>query len=351
VINCLNGELWIGSEGTVELRKHAATSYLRSCLDVIYDPFAECPRYDEALKQIFGKAKPSRKGMVRHWNDFVGYLIQSGREIPVVAILKGGGSNGKTVLMKTVIELLGDNLVSAQRIESLENQFAMGNLLGKQLLIDDDVRAGVRLPDGQLKKISEAKKVTGEHKHGKQFNFTVRALPVLLCNNVPSLADVSLGMRRRLMVIPFDRTFADREQDADLFAGIWRTEMPGVLNRAIEGLRRVIGRGMRFRHPAAVKAAKHTWLIEANPLPAFIEECCTRNPKASCLLADFYMRYTNWAVAKGFTRLQQAASLGRNVQNLGFVMTKRNKGQTILGLSFSKSEIFFQESDARPTPP
>ena len=332
VINCSNGELWINSDGSVELRKHEAKSYLRHCLTVAYDPAAKCPRYDKALKEIFGKAAPTSKGMDRHWNELFGYMIQHRREIPMVTILKGGGDNGKTVLMQTVLKLLGENLVSAQRIESLENQFAIGNLLGKLLLLDDDVKAGIRLPDGQLKKISEAKTVTGEHKHGPQFNFTITSLPVLLCNNVPSLADVSHGMRRRLMVIPFDRTFAEEEKDDQLFKTIWSDEMSGVLNRALKGFQRVLARRMRFKAPKAVIAAKAAWLAEANPLPAFLKECCVPEPSASYLLSDFYAAYTAWSQAKGYTRTQQSGSVARNLGLLGFEMKKRNRGQTILGL-------------------
>lgn len=55
----------------------------------------------------------------------------------------------------------------------------MGSLFGKYLLVDDDVRAGARLPDGILKTISEAKEVTGELKFGPAFNFVVRTVPVL----------------------------------------------------------------------------------------------------------------------------------------------------------------------------
>ncbi|WP_247540882.1 phage/plasmid primase, P4 family [Bradyrhizobium sp. 168] len=332
VINCSNGELWINTNGSVELRKHEAKSYLRHCLNVAYDPTAKCPRYDKALKEIFSKAAPTYRGLDRHWNELFGYMIQHRREIATVVILKGGGDNGKTVLMQTVLRLLGDNLVSAQRIESLETQFATGSLLGKLLLLDDDVKAGIRLPDGQLKKISEAKTVTGEHKHGPQFNFTIRSLPVLLCNNVPSLADVSFGMRRRLMVIPFDRTFTEEEKDDELFTTIWSEEMSGVLNRAIKGLQRVLARGMRFKQPKAVTAAKDAWLAEANPLPAFLNESCVREPSASYLLSDFYAAYTAWSQAKGYTRTQQSGSVARNLVLLGFEMKKRNRGQTILGL-------------------
>jgi len=42
-------------------------------------------------------------------------------------------------------------------------------------------------------------------------------------------------MRRRLMVIPFDRTFSEADKDPDLFDRILATELPGVLNRALEG--------------------------------------------------------------------------------------------------------------------
>ena len=205
VINCANGELWIADDGTLELRPHRPESYLRDCIDVAYDPEAKCPTYDKAVRQIFAKAE-NPNSMARHWNEIVGYIIQPRRNISVILALLGGGDNGKTVLIQTVIRLLGNDLVCARRVEDLEkSRFAVGGLFGKRLFVDDDVKAGARLPDGMLKTISEAKTVTGELKYHSDFNFVVRAVPVLLCNNIPSLADLSHGMRRRLMVIPFNR--------------------------------------------------------------------------------------------------------------------------------------------------
>ena len=233
VINCANGELWIGEDGEFRLRSHQPNTYLRHCLDVEYDPQAECPEYDRAVRGIFSAAHDPEE-MVRHWNELAGYLIQSRRNIPLVIILLGHGNNGKTKLLETVTRLLGPELVYARRVDELEkNRFTMGSLFGKYLLVDDDVRAGARLPDGILKTISEAKVVTGELKYGADFNFVVRAVPVLLCNNVPSLADLSHGMQRRLMVVPFDRTFTGEDCDRFLFDRIWKTELPGVLNRAV----------------------------------------------------------------------------------------------------------------------
>lgn len=333
VINCTNGEIWIAEDGNIELRRHRPDSYLRHCLDVAYEDTAKCPEYDRAVQGIFASAdKPGE--LVRHWNEFVGYVIQPRRHIPVIMILLGGGDNGKTVLIRTLIRLLGTSLVEAQRVDNLEkNRFAMGSLFGKLLYVDDDVRAGARLPDGILKTISEAKEVTGEEKYKPPFNFTVRTVPVLLCNNIPSLADLSHGMLRRLQVIPFDRTFTDDDKDTTLFDRIWTNELPGVLNRALRGYRRLIQRKSNFSLPDTVKKATTSWMGQANPLPAFIEERCVKGVSERHWMQDLYAAYTAWAQQAGYTLIQSKPSFSRNLEHLGFRCSHGNRGQRIHGLA------------------
>jgi putative DNA primase/helicase len=333
VINCRNGELWILEDGRVELREHRPSSYLRHSLELEYNPKARCPRYDAAVLAIFAKASDP-EAMVALWNDLVGHAIRPDRSIPLILILLGSGRNGKSMLVQTLFQLLGDELVCATRIEDLDkSRFAIGNLLGKRVLIDDDVRAGIRLPDGELKKISEAKLVTGEPKYGKPFNFVVRTLPILLCNNVPSLADLSRGMQDRLMVIPFDRTFTETERDPTLFPTIWKEEMSGVLNRALEGLRQLVQRRNRFEQPEDVVSAKQRLLVHANPLPAFLKEGCVKDPARSCLMRDFYLAYRRWAEQSGITLTQQQSKVRTNLEHFDFKMKRSNKGLKIVGLA------------------
>jgi P4 family phage/plasmid primase-like protien len=331
VINCINGELWLTADGGIELRPHQPRSFLRHCLGVAYDPAARCPEYDRALRGIFGGAKKP-EALIRHWHELVGYIIQQRRHLPIIPILFGRGDNGKTKLMHTVMQLLGPGLVHAQRIEDLDkSRFAMGSLFGKFLFVDDDVRAGARLPDGILKTVSEAKEVTGELKFGPTFNFVVRAVPVLLCNNIPSLADLSHGMLRRLMVIPFDRIFTDMDKDPELFDRIVANELAGVLNRALEGYRRLLVRGT-FKLPTAVKNATARWLRHANPLPAFIEACCDKQPEAECRLADFYAAYAEWGRQMGYTLTQSQQTVSFDLQHLGFAATTTSRGRVFVGL-------------------
>ena len=330
VINCANGELWILPGGKLDLQPHRANSHLRDCLSINYDPDAECPRYDEAVLQIFSKASDPKK-MVRHWHELCGFFLAPRRTEPKIVVLRGTGSNGKTKLMGTVAKVMGEDLVAYFRVESLENnRFAIGSLLGKKLMVDDDVGAGTRLPDGELKKISEPKPLTGERKHGAQFNFVIRTVPVLLCNNVPSVADLTEGMQRRLMVIPFDQSFKNSANPV-LFPEIWTHELPGILNRFLKGLRRLSKRG-RFKEPTDVREATAKLLRDANPLPGFLDDRCSRDPQASCLMRDLYKAYCDWCTEMGITKTQQQPNVRRNLVHLGYKEGHGNKGNKVYGL-------------------
>ena len=266
IINVANGELWIRADGSVERRPHDPASGLRYCLDVVYDPNATCPHYDCALTEIFSvSATPA--ALVAFWNEFCGYTLQPSRPDARIFVGWGAGNDGKSALTGLLVSLLSGDRVAAMPVGKLaSNRFMLGHLADKAMLLDDDVAVGTILADGLLKTVSEAKVVTGEPKNRDAFEFQVRAVPVLLCNAVPHLRDTSNGFRRRLIVIPFDRSFKADEADRTLFSRIKATELSGVLNRALEGLQRVARRGWRFDPSETVVQATDAWWAAATRL-------------------------------------------------------------------------------------
>jgi putative DNA primase/helicase len=223
----------------------------------------------------------------------------------VIIIFYGSGANAKTRLVATIQLLVSPEAVYATRIEDLDkNRFAIGNLAGKRLFIDDDVQAGTKLPDGILKKISERKVLTGERKFGPMFNFVCRAVPVLIANDVPSLPDTMYGMVRRLQIIPMTRRFTAKERDPALFDRIWATEFPGIAAKAVRGWMRLQRRG-KFKLPREMRAMRQEWLAHANPLRAFVAECIERDRDATAGYQAVYEAYQNYCARSGITRVQQ----------------------------------------------
>ena len=330
VVNVLNGELWLRDDGTVEARPHDPATGMRHVLNVSYMPDALCPEYDAAVRRIFENADYPQT-LIAFFEELMGHAIQLRRDIALIVVMTGGGNNGKTSLIRVLVELVGPDFVHSGRVDDLDERFAVGSLFGKLLFVDDDVKAGAKLPDGALKKISEAKRLTGEHKFKPAFSFVNRAFPIMLCNNPPSLADLSYGMMRRLHVIPFDRTFAETEIDRHLFDRIIQNELSGVLNRALEGWKR-LKRRARFTRSPDMQRARDDLLAHANPLRGFIDECCEADPKRKVTLQAFYDAYREWAARSGYSMTQVKSTVKRNLQHEGYPIKKHGEGLVVIGL-------------------
>lgn len=333
VINFLNGELWLASDGSTEFKPHDAKSYLRHVINANYDPNAQCPLYEKTIGEIFSKASDP-EAVTDFWHDLCGYALQPSRRIAAIVVCQGGGGNGKTKLMETLVRAVGQDSVIAMPVQDLDkSRFVSASMFGKYILLDDDVKAGTRLADGALKRLSEQKTMTGEHKFGPPFTFTSRVLPVLLCNNPPSLADLSYGMQRRLIVIPFERSFRDRAADTGLFERIWNSEMSGIVNLYLQGLSRVAARGWQFDIPDAVKVSTKKFIRSANPLPDFLATKCIKDSGKSFQVKALYDAFVAWCSSNGISYAQQLASFKRNLESLGYTVKRKNVGDTVFGLT------------------
>lgn len=328
VINCLNGELWFDSSGNTTLKPHRPESYLKHCLNVEYSPLAVSPVFDRAVLDIFS----GNEDMVRHFMELAGYICQPWRKLPIIVLLYGHGSNGKSSLMGVVQKVLGRKMIMSDRISKMEdNPFKIGGLDGKLLLLDDDVDEGSCLEDGFLKKISEEKLMTGQHKHKPLFEFICRAVPVMLANNYPAIKDLSHGVQRRIIIIPFLRQFKKEEIKVGLFDQIWEQEASGILNRFVEGFQRLRQR-TQFQEPEACVRARSEWLRRGNILPTFIEECCEVGDGFVQALGGFYVVFREHCSENGIRYVPSQGTIGDRLEKLGYAVTNLNGKKHVRGI-------------------
>lgn len=331
VINCLNGELWFDDDNKTSFKPHKPESYLRTCLNVNYDPAAKSPRFDAATLEIFGTSSNPEE-MARHFMELVGYICQHWRKLAIIVLLYGGGSNGKTSLMSIVERLLGEHAIMSDRISEIENHaFKVGALAGKLMLIDDDVDAGTCLPDGFLKKISEEKTMTGQHKYGPPFDFKCRAVPVMLANHYPSLKDITEGIRRRIQVVPFTRTFTKSQIIPGLFDEIWKEESSGILNQAIAGFQRLRKRG-NFNEPDDCARARMEWLVRSNVFVTFVEEICKKGAERKQPVRDFYENFREYCRETGVVHVPTLQGVKQRLESMGYDISSLDGYPVVRGL-------------------
>jgi P4 family phage/plasmid primase-like protien len=349
VINCLNGELWFDARGKVTFKPHRAESYLRHCTQAEYNPTASSPNYDAAMLGIFrNSSNPS--DMYRHAMELLGYLCQPWRKHAIIVLLYGGGHNGKTSLTTITTHLLGQSSIMACRVSDIEKSaFKIGALANKLILLDDDVDAGTLLPDGFLKKISEEKMMTGEHKHRDPFEFICRAVPVMLGNDYPSIKDVSFGMERRLHVVPFARRFTPQEAKVGLFDTLWQEEASGILNQVIAGFQRLKQRG-KFLEPEDCLKAKKEWLVRSNALATFIADMCEEGETVKQRMDEFYVAFSQYCQSAGIRNVPTRPGIRKRLEGMGYGFGMLDGYDVVKGL-YAYKDTGLRESAIRFTLP
>ena len=346
IINCLNGELWLNSKGEYKFKKHKAESHLINVSNVKFNPKATCPKYEAVLRETFKKL-PDCEDVMRHFYEIIGYILHPEKRPAQFFLFRGHGSDGKTTQMKIISALLGDAVLP----ESIE-RFATGNfadshatssLVGKLLVYDDDLGKNFTLPDGTMKKLAEDGLITANPKGAQPFTFTKICTVVMCCNGVPKTKDMSRGIRRRAQVVPFTRGFGYDDGDNDntinlnIADEIIETELPGILNKALEGLKRLKQRGY-FKEPRSCREAKDSWLDAANPVAGFIRdrvEVTKHYTTDKIPFNDLYSKFVEHCAEQNIQRVATKLQFKETLNELQFnISTDSSYRCKVLGVVF-----------------
>jgi putative DNA primase/helicase len=228
--------------------------FTRTALAMNYDPDAPTPTrwltfLDEVMK--------SRQPLVDLLQEMMGYLISCDTSMHRVFFLWGRPRSGKGTILRVTTALVGEHNTRFPTIETLAGQFGMQNLIGASVAQVTDLNCD-RLIDlstaaSRINGISGEDGQTVERKHSTSWNGVLPTRFLLAGNALPNFRNHTNAMATRLLIIPFDVSFVNRE-DRDL-TGKLMAELPGILNWALAGLDRLRLCG-DFGEPADSAVAK-----------------------------------------------------------------------------------------------
>lgn len=327
VINCCNGELVTLNNGKYKFRKHKPEHNLTYCLDIDFNPAAECPIFNDTLQEIFEYLpKAERLDTIRHLLEILAYTIQPLKNLSIWVLFQGQGANGKTVILQILSALLGNAALEIDigLLNPMVNKHAFADLPGKMAIVDEDLKAKAVLPDSTLKKLSENKYLQANPKNKTPFRFQNTAICFISSNHWPVTRDLSHGLKRRAMVFTFDRVFTNEDIDPNRARRIIKTELPGVLNVLLKSLRRLRKRG-HFQPSATCQRARDTWLNESSQSRTFVNECLQKESFAKTPFNQIWNVYLEWVVAEGIEKRHTKSGLKRALAEAGYkVQTYKN---------------------------
>jgi len=271
---------------TMEVMPHSPKHDILYCLNYEYDRDAKCTRWLEFLNQVLPK-----EGLVDVLQEYLGLLFVDRDELKLeqMLVLLGGGSNGKSVVFETIFRILGERNVSTYDISALikgnSSDYNLAAIDGKILNYTSELDP--KDFSGDLTK----KLISGEPIMARQIYskpIMLKNIPLFICNanKLPQTDDKTHGFFRRLLIVPFDVTIQDKDQDKTLSVKL-RAEYSGILNWIIEGRKRILANKTQFTKVADIDRVKEEYRIIQDSIYGFI-----KTNRLSAVQGDGMLRYT-----------------------------------------------------------
>jgi P4 family phage/plasmid primase-like protien len=300
-INLRNGRLdW----GTGELQDHTPDVFTTVQLPIEYDPDATCPYFDAYLSTTLDV------DVIRLAEEVLGWTLIPDCRFEKAVMLTGEGENGKSVFLDIGGDLLGEDNIAHVALQDLEeNRFRVAELYGKLANVFADLDARGLQSSSMFKTLVTGDPITAERKHGHPFSFRNYAKLLFSANKLPPSRDRTHAFYRRWLIIPFTRTFNGKNgnptPDKELRTKL-RAELPGILNRAIRGLHRLV-LANAFTEPQSVLEAKQAYIRANDNVRTFVEECVMPNQTSPIVKKEFYQVYEKWCERYGERAMSQKA--------------------------------------------
>ena len=125
-------------------------------------------------------------------------------------LLYGNGSNGKGTFQALIENIVGLQNCANLKINQFSERFALSQLIGKTVVIGDDLGAGIYIDDsGAFNSVITNDAVLIEFKGQQMFSTRLYCTVIQSTNEMPKMRNRSDGTYRRLIIVPFNAKFKD----------------------------------------------------------------------------------------------------------------------------------------------
>ena len=283
------------SNGTIDpynpvIQEHTPDTYSTIKMPYVYDTAAECTLWLKTLNEIFEDDQKKINAL----QEFVGYCLTRDVKMEKGLLLLGASRSGKSTIIHTIEHLIGKNNCAYLALKNLSNPQYTSMLINKLVNIDTDVSKRATDYEDEYKKIATGESINCNGKWEKTISIKPFCKMVLSANEFPRITDHSSAFFNRLILLPCDRVFEEHEQNRNLREELLK-ELPGVMNWALAGLKRLTERGM-FLKEDFMREAVEELRLQNNPAEIFLNDFIVPDITGNyeIVKGELYDKYKVW---------------------------------------------------------
>jgi putative DNA primase/helicase len=326
LINLKNGTVEIDPKGSelVKVRNPKREDFITYQLPFKYDSSAIAPRFKQYLDEVLPKEK-----LQKILAEFIGYVFVKTEQLKLekALILHGPGGNGKSVFFDIVNALLGPENVSTYTLESLTNQNGYYRAKIANRLVNYGSEISTNMQTAMFKQLVSGEPVEARLPYGEPFTLNNYAKLVFNCNELPTDVEHTNAFFRRFMIIPFEITIPEEDQDKQLSKKIIDSELSGVFNWVLDGLKRVL-KQKGFSQSDVIQERNNQYRKESDSVQMFISE---RGYSESMVdwtaLKELYAKYKRFCEGDGYYPVAKR-KFSKRLEKAGYKKVKKAEGMS-----------------------
>ena len=298
-----------------ELVEHSRDIFTTNLLPYDYDPDATCPRFIQFLQEIF----EDDQNKIDFIQEAVGYTFHKSLPTPAVFFLIGSGSNGKSVFINTITNLVGKENTSNISFNALSDERYVLELFQKMINISGETPQGKYINTAVVKSATSGDWITGRELYKSPMKFRPFAKHFLAMNKPPVISDQSHGMWRRIWVLEFNRRFTEKDMDLQLEEKLIG-ELSGIFNWALDGYNKLKEKKFALSESASMKISKKEYRNEMDSVRSFIKDKFKKsnNTEDVIVYADTYELYRSYCLSEGKQDIQAKTDFKKVLIDMGY---------------------------------
>ena len=337
---------------TGELRVDSREDLVTKRCTVDYNPMATAERWELFISEITSSGgrlvggelqRKKRPHLAEYLQKLLGYGLTGSTAEQVLIIMWGLGSNGKNVLLDTVVKAVGEYAETVSPEILMATKFDNGadsatpsirKLAGARLAISGESKEGQKLEASIVKRHTGGGFITARGLHQSPMTFPITHKLILMTNTPPPVDHMDLAMQGRINMIPFDMRWnrpGEVDPDPNLpdaqkdLMEVLGAELEGILLWLVQGAVAYFTEGLH--PPAEVTSTTRNYLDSQDSLKqwlALYEKCAPAEGQLAAVLQESYRSFCSEEDLQ--IKVDSPAGLGKKLKALGYQNKKSRDG-------------------------
>jgi putative DNA primase/helicase len=293
---------WAAHGDYIRFKQHDPADLITKISPVLFDPAADCPRYDQFLAEV--QEKPENRRFLHQWK---GLSLTGDTSEQRLCVFWGKGKNGKSVFEDTTAFVGGDYSESVP----VETFLAEGRgrnagqatpdlaiLPGVRMLRTSEPKQNAQLDEALIKLATGGEPIIARHLNRDYFKFYPQFKLTISGNNRPNIKGADDGIWRRMILVPWLYTVPAEKRDPRLVEKL-KAEGSGILNRLLDGLCDWLEHGLML--PEDIDRATKEYRRDSDPLGRFLDACVVVAPGERVQSSELHKIFNAWGKVNGAT--------------------------------------------------